>query len=320
VLSIWPSLFASTCAVTGVAVLVGPYLRQAGVPLPESAAAALVGGSYAVTALFPTGRYTTGLTLLLGAALPLGWPVARCLLVVAGLGLLRGAQVTYAAQVGVRRWVAIQNVAFAAGPVAFEVARARLGVVGIQGLLALLALFALGTRPSLQSQPIDKAPTAAGFGAILALVLFYFAQSQGMSLYSLADENGLPAGLAAAAHGLAVSALVLVIPRRMMRLDLGLLFYAIGFVLLAWHVGRLPIAVSLGLHGLGEAMLLPALLPVLTGSRSTTRWLCAAAGYSVGLLSGGWRFGPTAYFGALAAGFLAAAAASLVVGNRARNT
>ena len=53
-----------------------------------------------------------------------------------------------------------------------------------QGLLALLALFALALARR-WSQPIDKAPTAAGFGAILALVLFYFAQSQGMSLCSL---------------------------------------------------------------------------------------------------------------------------------------
>ena len=67
-------------------------------------------------------------------------------------------------------------------------------------------------------------------------------------------------------------------------------------------------------------MLLPALLPVLTGSRSTTRWLCAAAGYSVGLLSGGWRFWADGILRRAGRRVLAAAAASLVVGNRARNT
>lgn len=316
--SIWPSLFASTCAVTGIAVLAGPYLTQAGVPLPETAAAALVAGSYLVTAIFPAGRYTTGLVLLLGAAVPTHrWPVARCLLLVAGLGLVRGAQVAYSKRGDVRRWVAVQNVAFAAGPVAYELARSRLGLAGIHYLLVILASFAIATRPVPDSQPADRRPAAAGFGAILSVILFYFAQSQGLALYTLADQNALPAGMAAAAHGLAVSGLVLVLPRRLLRFDLGLLAYAIGFALLAWQIGRLPIAAALALHGLGEAMVLPVLLPVLSGS-GTKRWLCAAAGYCAGLISGGWRLGPTAYFAAVASGFALAACAALAVGHGAR--
>ena len=311
---LWPSLFASTCAVTGIAVLLGPYLTQAGVPVPESAGAALIAGSYLVTALFPAGRYNTGLLLLLGAALPTqGWPVVRCLLLAVGLGLVRGAQVAYSTRGDVRRWVAVQNFGFAAGPVAYEIVRAFFGFPGMHYLLASLAAFAIATRPH-PGEPTAVKPGAAGIGGSLVIVLFYFAQSQGLALYTLGDQNGLPAGLAAAAHGLAVSALVLVVPRRLLRFDLGLLAYATGFGLLACQIGRGPIAVALGLHGLGEAMVLPVLLPVLSGS-GTKRWLFAALGYSAGLVSGAWRFGPTAYFGAIATGFGLAAAASLVLEN-----